>query len=195
MTGKLLDSINSDIPASTVRIELVEALKDKFNYDVTILDKGTLVVAQQVGRAEFGQKRIPLKIDQIELISGEVIKVDGSLGDESGANAVPGRVNAHVGSLLLATGINAVLNIGLGYAVGTPGRGQFYMDPAQSAAQQAGQSVAQDVNSYTRQVFKVPPTIEVDAHKKDKYGNPVPVYVTLSLLENIQMNRAPAIAR
>jgi type IV secretory pathway VirB10-like protein len=195
MTGKLLDSINSDIPASTIRIELSDDLTDKFRYDTVILDKGSVIIAQQVGKAEFGQKRIPLKIEQIELITGEVIKVDGGVGDTDGAAGVPGKVNAHIGGLLLATGINAVMNIGLGYASGTPGRGQYYQDPSQRAAQDMGQSVARDVNEYTRQVLKRPPTIEVDAQKKDKHGTPLPVYVTVSLVDNIQLNRAPALAR
>jgi type IV secretory pathway VirB10-like protein len=190
MTGKLLDNINTDIPASTIRIELTEDLVDKFNYGEVILPAKTIVINQQVGKAEFGQKRIPLKIEQFEPPTGEVIKVEGGIGDQDGAAGVPGKVNAHIGGLLLATGINAFMNIGLGYATGTPGRGQFYQDPAQRAAQDAGQSVARDVNEYTRQVLKRPPTIEVDAQKKDK-----PVYVTIALTENIQLNRAPMIAR
>jgi type IV secretory pathway VirB10-like protein len=190
MTGKLLDNINTDIPASTIRIELTEDLVDKFNYGEVILPAKTIVINQQVGKAEFGQKRIPLKIEQFEPPTGEVIKVEGGIGDQNGAAGVPGKVNAHIGGLLLATGINAFMNIGLGYATGTPGRGQFYQDPAQRAAQDAGQSVARDVNEYTRQVLKRPPTIEVDAHKQG-----TPAMVTIFLTENIQLNRAPTVAR
>jgi type IV secretory pathway VirB10-like protein len=189
MNAKLLDSINSDIPASTIRLALTTPLFDKFDYDTVILDKGTIIVAQQVGKAEFGQVRIPLKIEQIEPPSGEVIKVDGGVGDQQGAAGVPGAVDAHVGQLLLATGINAVLNLGLGYAVGTPGRGEHYEDPAQRAVTDASRSVAQDANSYSRQVLRRPPTITVDAENEKRK------FVTISLLENIQLHRPPAVAR
>jgi type IV secretory pathway VirB10-like protein len=195
LTGKLLDSINTDIPASTIRVELIEDVLDKFNYKTVIVPRGSIIITQQVGKAEFGQKRVPLSIEQIEIIDGPVIFVKGGIGDDKGAAGVPGRVNAHIGQLLLATGINAIMQLGLSNAGGTPGRGQYYQNPTQDALQQAGQSVAQDVNSYTKQVLKVPPTIEVDAHKKRKDGTPQPVLVSISLLDNIQLNREPVIAR
>jgi type IV secretory pathway VirB10-like protein len=168
MTGRLLDNINSDIPAQTIRIALTEDLVDKFRYHTVILPADSIVIAQQVGKAEFGQARIPLTIEQIEPPTGEVIGVEGAIGDEHGAAGVPGKVNAHIPSLVLAAGINALMYLGLNTAAGTPGAGHYYQDPAQSAAQQAGQAISQDVNSYTRQVLKRPPTIEVDAEKKPK---------------------------
>jgi Bacterial conjugation TrbI-like protein len=192
MTGVLLDSINTDIPSNTIRIELTEDLKDKFSYDQTILARKTIVIAQQVGKAEFGQKRVPLKIEQFEPPTGEVLKVEGGIGDKDGAAGVPGKVNGHLPELLLAAGINAVMNLGLGYATGTPGAGQFYQDPAQRAAQDAGQSVARDVNEYTRQVLKRSPTIDVDAHPKKAKDIPI---VTIFLTENLQLNHAPVVAK
>lgn len=194
LKGQLLDNINSDIPAKNIKILVTETLMDKFNYRRPIVERKGIVIASQVGTTTFGQARLPLKVEQIEFPTGEILTVDSEVADQRGAAGVPGKVDAHIPQLLLATGINAVLNLGLGYAVGTPGRGQYYQDPAQEAARDAGQSVARDVNSYTNQVLKRPPTITVTV--KDKDGKALtPVFVTIQFLKNIQFKEEATIVR
>lgn len=182
LVARLVDNINSDIPAKNIKMEVIEPLYDKFGYYTLLAEVGSIVIASQEGTTSFGQERIPLKVEQIELPWGGILAVESTVGDEHGAAGVTGKVNAHIPQLLLAAGINAVMNIGLGYAAGTPGRGQYYQDPAQQAVQDAGRSVANDVNSFSRQVLKRPPTIEVDAKNRKK-----PKIVTIEFLKNIQL--------
>ena len=196
LVGRLLNKINSDIPANTIRIVLTipvfggnEAMPDRWKQTTPLLDKGSIVIVKQVGKAEFGQARIPLHVEEVELPNGAVVALKGQAGDKDGAAGVPGKVNAHLGQLLLATGINAVLNLGLNAAAGTPGQNQFYQNPVQKAAEDAGQSVARDVNEYSRQVLRRPPTIEVS--KDDpKYYN-----VTIELEENLMFHHKPTVIR
>ena len=122
---------------------------------------------------------------QLELPSGEVIALAGNIGEEDGSNGLTGKVNNHYGKLLLATGISAVLNIGVRSAAGTPGANQFFRNPIQDAAQDLGQGVQQEAQRAVDRELRVPPTIERKAL----------TFCTINLLENIQFNRPPLVAR
>jgi type IV secretion system protein VirB10 len=183
LPGRTLDDIDSSIPGM-VRIVLTTPVYDKFNYDEEILAKGSIVIATQVGRPTYGNSRLELKLDQIETPSGEVIALKSMVGDDHGAQGLTGRVNNHIGKLVLATGLSALLNIGIKSAAGTPGRGQYYQDPVQSATQDIGQSVQRDAQSIVDRELRIPPTITV------KSGT----FCTIGLLENVTFSKKPVVA-
>jgi type IV secretion system protein VirB10 len=184
LVGETTQAIDSSIPG-TVRVRLTEDVWDKFGYHRVILPAGSLVIAEQQGSPQFGARRLEMALQQIELPTSEVIALKASLGDQDGANGLTGKVNNHYGKLIGATLINAVLNIGIRSAAGTPAAGVYFQNPAQAAAQDVAQSTAGDINRLAAQQLKVPPTIEIPAHTP----------VTISLAENIQFNRPPILAK
>ena len=184
ITCRLLQAINSEIPG-TLKLETTTPILDKFGYDTEILPVKTLVIAVQVGQPQYGNKRLQVSLEQLELPSGEVIALKANVGEEDGSNGLTGKVNNHYGKLLLATGISAILNIGVRSAVGTPGANQFFRSPIQEAAQDVGQSVQQETQRAVDRELRVPPTIEREEL----------TFCTINLLENIQFNRPPHVAR
>jgi type IV secretory pathway VirB10-like protein len=184
ITCRLLQGINSEIPG-TLKLETTTPILDKFGYDTEILPVKTLVIAQQVGQPQYGNKRLRVALEQLELPSGEVIALKANIGEEDGSNGLTGKVNNHYGKLLLATGISAILNIGVRSAGGTPGTNQFFRSPLQDAAQDVGQSVQQETQRAVDRELRVPPTIEREGL----------TFCTINLLENIQFNRPPHVAR
>jgi type IV secretion system protein VirB10 len=163
MIGRLKRSVNSDIPGIVV-CELSIPLFDKFGYGEIILDKKTDVILKQPKeRLDYGSRRVAMVLDQIEPPSGEILVAKGFIEDQDGKAGMTGRVNNHWLQLGAAVLINAGLSLGTQSLAGTPGRGQFYADPAQQAARDAAQSFSQDTRSIVNQQLKVPPTIEIDA--------------------------------
>ena len=184
ITCRLLQAINSEIPG-TLKLETTTPILDKFGYDTEILPVKTLVIAEQVGGPVYGNKRLRVSLEQLELPSGEVIALKANVGEEDGSNGLTGKVNNHYGKLLLHAGISAILNIGARSAVGTPGANQFFRSPIQDAAQDVGQSVQQETQRAVDRELRVPPTIEREEL----------TFCTINLLENIQFNRPPHVAR
>jgi hypothetical protein len=146
LAGRLLQAVNSDIPGQ-LKIQLTTPVLDKFGYDTTILPKETLAIASQEGKPQHGTARLALKLEQLELPSGEVVNLKATVGDQDGANGMAGKVNGHYGKLLLAAG--------------TPSG--FYQNPAQEAARDVGQSVQRDAQSVVDRELRVPPTITIPA--------------------------------
>jgi len=184
LEGELLQVLHSDIQGQLL-IRLTIPVFDKFGYDVTILPKGTLVVAYQDEKPEYGQTRLKVRLKQLELPSGEVVRLSGTVGDEDGSNGLSGKVNNHYGKLALATGISAVLNIGARSLVGTPGTNQFFQNPAQQAAQDIGSDVQQSAKGIVDRELKIPPTISRKAM----------TFCSIKLDKNIQFNRPPIVAQ
>jgi type IV secretory pathway VirB10-like protein len=144
-----------------------------------------MVVTKQVGKAEYGQKRLDVTIQQIEFPGklGVVWSVKGDVGDEKGARGVTGPVNNHVFSLLGAVAINAVLSLGTNAIAGTPTG--FYQNPAQQAARETSQSASGDIRKITDAQLKVPPTIEP----------PKGTICTIHLSENVTFSKNPTLVR
>jgi len=182
LAGRLQNSLSSDIPG-IAKIELTIPLYDKFGYSHMILDKGTLVIAKQEGRPEYGNTRLKVVIDQLELVTGEVVKLQAVTEDAEGKTGLTGRVNNHVAKLIGATLINAAISLGSNSLAGTPSG--FYQNPAQQAARETSQSVSNDIRSITSQQLKVPPTIDIPAG--------IPVLIQLD--ENVQFNYPAVVAR
>ena len=184
LTAMLLQAVHSDMPGQ-VKMILTEPVLDKFGYDTVILPKDTIIIAVQIGRPSFGSTRLELKLEQLELPSGEVIELRANLGDTEGASGIRGKVNNHLAKVILATGLSALLNIGVKTAVGTPGSGEFFRTPIQDAAQDVGASVQRDASSLIDKTLRIPPTITIKAG----------TFCTVNLLENMQFNRPPHLAR
>jgi len=185
LTGRLLQAVNSDIPGGQVKMQLTTPVLDRFGYDTVILPKDTLIIASQDTAVRYGTTRLGLKIEQLELPSGEVIAVQAMVGDQSGANGVPGKVNNHLGKVILATGLSAILNIGVRTATGTPGAGQFFQNPIQQTGADIGQAVQRDTQSIIDRELRVPPTVTI----------PAGTFCTINLTENITFARPPVMAR
>ena len=164
LTGQLLQAIHSEIPGQ-LKIILTTPVLDKFGYDTTILPRGTLVIAQQVGQPQYANTRLNVSIEQLELPSGEVVGLRATVGEEDGSTGLKGKVNNHYGKLLLATGVSAILNIGVRSAAGTPGANQFFRNPLQEAAQDVGQGVQQEAQRVVDRELRVPPTISRESAK------------------------------
>lgn len=162
LIGQLRRSVNSDIPG-IAQCQLSIPVFDKFGYGTTILDKGTIAILKQESKLEYGATRVAIKLDQLELPSGEVVVAKAVVEDAEGKTGLTGKVNNHYGKLILATGINALLSLGTQSLAGTPGRGQFFENPAQQAARDISQSTSQDIRKITDAQLKVPPTIEIRA--------------------------------
>lgn len=184
LTGRLLQAVHSEKPGQ-VKIQLTVPVLDKFGYDTTILPKDTLVIATQGSRTQYGDSRLGLKIEQLELPSGEVIDVRATVGDDAGSHGMKGKVNNHYGKLILGVGLNALLNIGIKSAVGTPGPQQFFRNPVEDAAQDIGQAVQGAAASVIGRELQVSPTITI----------PVGTFCTINLLENMTFSRPPVVAR
>jgi type IV secretory pathway VirB10-like protein len=184
LAGRLVDAVNSDIPGQ-MRIALTIPLFDKFEGNYEILPKDTLIIANQEGRPDHGSTRLNLKLEQIELPTGEVISLKATVGDSQGANGLKADVNGHYGKLFLAAGISAILNIGVQSVAGTPGAGQFYQNPAQAAAGDMGRSVQRDAQSVVDRELRIPPTLTL----------PSGTVCTINLQENITFSRRPVVVR
>lgn len=184
LAGRILDPLQSDLPGR-IKIALTVPTFDKFGQGVTILPKDTLVIAQQVSVPQYGQTRLQVRLIQLELPGGEVVSLNAMVGDDQGTNGLSGRVNNHYGKLLLATGIAAVLNIGVQAAVGTPGPQEFFRSPVQDAAKDVGQGVQQEAQKVVDRELRVPPTITRKAG----------TFCVITLEENLQFNRPPMVAR
>jgi hypothetical protein len=85
--------------------------------------------------------------------------------------------------------INALVNLGGGYVTGTPGRGQYYQDPAQRAAQDAAQSIQQDTRTVVTRELKRGPTITRDPNR------PGERFCTIQMLKNIQFSERPVVVK
>mgnify|MGYP001459836709 CR=1 FL=1 len=182
LPGRLKRSVNSDIPGIAL-CELSIPIYDKFHYGQLILDKGSILVLKQEGTLSYGQSRIRMKLDQIEPPSGEVIVATAIVEDAEGKTGLSGRLNNHVLKLVGATAINALLTLGTQGLAGTPGRGQYFENPAQVAARDVTSSTSRDIRTITDAQLRVPPTVEIDAG----------TVCLVQLDENVQFSKQPVV--
>jgi type IV secretory pathway VirB10-like protein len=180
---RLVDAINTDIPGQ-IRLALTVPVFDRFRREYEILPKDTQIIAMQEGKLQYGNRRANVKLQQLELPTGEVIHLNGTVGDEQG-NGLGLNIDNHLGKLLLATGISAILNIGVRSAAGTPGAGSYFQNPIQSAAGDIGAGVQKQAESVVDRELRVPPTGTRDAETA----------CSVNLLENIQFHRRPVVVR
>ena len=192
--GVLIDNLNSDTPNQFT----IMVTRDVLGYghpETILIPQFSSIIGELTGEVRFGQTRFDITVDQIITPDRRVIELRKTkVGDSTGAGGSNGDVNNHYGKLLLGVGISAVLNIGAGYATGTPGPGQYYQNPAQKAGQDFAQGVQREASSVLQQ-FRIPPTLTLDACKrlKSNKGNCTPTEVSIRLHENLSFQTNPTL--
>ena len=84
---------------------------------------------------------------------------------------------------------NALVSLGGGYLVGTPGRGQYYQDPSQKAMEEATRSVQQDTKTIIGRELKRGPSITRDPNRKGER------WCTIQMLKNVQFSEKPQVVK
>jgi len=177
--GLLLGAINSDIPGQ-IKILVTRDVTDKLGQGHVLIPQQAIVLGHQSGKAVYGQNRIQVDLEEMEFPDGTVLSfAKGGLADRSGAMGTAGHVQNHIGSLLAAAGVSAVLSVGIRSPFGnTQG---FQATMPQQLTDAAGQSVSQSGQAIVQRELQRAPTITV----------PAGVEVTLSLLENLSLAHPP----
>ncbi len=178
--GKLLTNLNSDIPGS-VFIMVTRDVLDIDQRGFVLIPQFTRIFAKQTGKPEFGQTRFDITVYKMRFPDGTLMQVDqdSKLSDRDGSNGLDANVDNHFGKLLLGTGISAILNVGASSIAGTPSG--FFQNPAQQAAQQAGQSIQRDADNVVKAQLKVAPTLKREAGTE----------VTLHLSQSYNFGKTP----
>lgn len=185
---ELLALIDTDAPGQ-IQLGLTVPVFGFYGQGEELFPKGSRVIGTQAGKAEYGKKTIEVKLEQIHLPNGTIVEIPGEVGNEDASNQLNGRVNNHWGATVAAAAINALINLGGGYVTGTPGRGEFYMDPAQRAAQEAAQSAQQDARAVVARELKRGPSITRDPNRKGER------FCTIQILKNIQFSARPVVVK
>lgn len=179
---RLVENVNSDLPGSLV-FEVTAPVFGFHGKGDEIIPKGAKILGAVEGQAQYGQTVVPIKVQQVQDVdTGAVIGVKATMGNDWPDDF---KTNNHYGKLILAAGLSAVLNIGVQTAAGTPGRGQYYQDPVQSAASDATKDIQSSAKSIIDRQLKVPPTI---TRAKGTFA-------TIKLTENYQFNHEPTLAK
>jgi Type IV secretory pathway, VirB10 components len=185
---ELLQKIDSDAPGQ-IQLGLTVPVFGFYGQGDELFPKGSKVVAMPVGKPDYGAKTIEVKLEQVHTPAGIVVEIPGDLGNEDGSSQLSGKVNSHWGATIGAAAINALINLGGGYLTGTPGRGQYYQDPAQKAMQEAAQSAQQDARTVVTRELKRGPTITRDPNRAGER------FCTIQMLKNIQFSSHPLVVK
>ena len=179
---EVLHLIDSDAPGQ-IQLGLTVPVFGFYGQGEELFPKGSKIVAMPGGKPDYGQKTLEVKLEQAHLPNGTIVEIPGALGNEDGSSGgLKGKVNSHWGSIVAAAAVNALVNLGGGYLTGTPGRGEFYLDPAQNAAREAGQSIQQDTKTIVTRELKRGPTITRDPHRTGER------FCTIQILKNLQFS-------
>ena len=177
--GVLLHEVDSDLPGQ-LRIMVTRAVQDKFGQGVTLVPQHTILLGEQQGKTAYGINRLDVAIVELEFPDGTLVNLaKAKLTDKSGAVGGAGHTNNHYGSLLLGTGISALLSIGARAPFGNTEGFQ------PSLSQDFGRDVAQGVNQSGQRVVGREllrnPTITIKAGTE----------VAVQLQENLSFATAP----
>ena len=182
VNGLLMQDLNSDAPAGTIRIKVTQDVVDRWGLGNVLIRLDSTFLGTMEGSAKYGQQRIPGAISMVILPDGTAVQLSKSqAGDAMGAAGIPANVNNHYGALILGAGIQMMLNIGTRAVAGsTTG-----FNP--TLEQEFAQDVARGVNRFgqdvTRRELQRNPTLSQD------YGFPV----TIQFSENISFQSQPTL--
>lgn len=178
--GLLLHEVNSDIPGP-VRIMVTQDVRDRFGGQHVLIPQYATVLGALETRPVYGQTRLAVDLDGIELPDGTVIQLTkAKLGDRGGATGADATVNNHWGKVIVGAGISAVLSIGARGPFGN--QAGFAPSLPQEFAGDVSQSLNRTGQQVVRRATEVPPTLTVEA------GTPV----TIQLSEHLSFQQ-PAI--
>jgi type IV secretory pathway VirB10-like protein len=166
---------------ATVRVRTSETLYDRWGLQEVLVPMDSYVMATMEGTPRRGQNRVGLGVEKIQLPDGSDIGIAGKVGDATGAVGVPGKVNNHYPELLVGAILTTALSVGARtFAGNTQG---FNPTLEQEFARDMGQSVNQTGNQIIRDLFNIPPTIEV----------PAQLPVTIQLRQNVSLQGTPVL--
>jgi type IV secretion system protein VirB10 len=180
--GITIDEMVSDIPGQ-YKIRVSVPVYDRFEREVELIPKDSIVIITQKRVPGYGEKRLELAVEEIQPPTPEVISLKASVSDKEGGAGVRGNVDNHLPQLILATVISTAINVGGRVAAGNPQGYQYSV--GQEVVRDAGQQVSQDAKSILDRTLRVPPTITVPAQTP----------VSVSLLENVTFSRKPLVVR
>jgi type IV secretory pathway VirB10-like protein len=181
LTGQTLGAITSNIPG-VIRILVTKDVTDKFGQGVVVVPAQTIVIAQQTGRPEYGDARLQIEVQQLELPTGEVAVLTGTAGDASGNHGLTGKVNNHWGQVIGAAGLSAILSLGARLPLGDTTSYQSTMP--QQLADQFGNAMNRAGQGVVQRSLQVKPTITI----------PAGVPVTVQLTQNLSFQTKPVVA-
>jgi type IV secretion system protein VirB10 len=181
LTGQTMGEITSDIPG-VIRILVTKDTVDKFGQGVVVVPAQTIVIAQQTGRPEYGDARLPIEVHQLEFPTGEVAVLQGTAGDASGNQGLTGTVNNHWGQLIGAAGLSAVLSLGARLPLGDTS--SYHSTLPQQLADQFGNAINRAGQGMVQRGLQVKPTITI----------PAGVPATVQLSQNISFQTKPVVA-
>lgn len=180
--GITIDEMVSDIPGQ-YKIRVSVPVYDRFEREVELIPKDSIVIITQKRVPGYGEKRLELVVEEIQPPTPEVISLKAAVSDKEGGAGVRGNVDNHLPQLILATVISTAINVGGRVAAGNPQGYQYSV--GQEVVRDAGQQVSQDAKSILDRTLRVPPTITVPAQTP----------VSVSLLENVTFSRKPLVVR
>lgn len=158
---QLTTNINSDIPG-LVLCKVTQAVEDRWGHGHTIIPVDTVFLGATSGKTDFGQERLPVSIGMAIFPDGKSVAWDkAQMGDEMAAAGVPASVDNHYVKLFIGVGLQALLNVGVRYAAGSPGVGQYQPTLPQEFAEQAARGINQAGQRILQQ-FIVKPTLTQD---------------------------------
>jgi type IV secretory pathway VirB10-like protein len=186
---EVLQKIDSDAPGQ-IQLRLTVPVYGYYGQGDELFPKDSKIVAMPEGKPDYGDRTLAVKLDQAHLPDGTIVEIPGNLGNEDGSSGgLKGKVNNHWDKVFLSAAANALVSLGGGYLAGTPGRNQFYQDPAQRSLEEASRSIQQDTKSVIGRELKRGPTITRDPSRKGER------FCTIQMLKNIQFGATPPIIK
>ena len=178
---EVLALIDTDAPGQ-IQLQLTLPAFGYYGQGDELFPKGSRVIGKQEGKPEYGARTIAVKLEQVHLPNGTIVEIPGEVGNEDGSNQLKGKTNNHWGPLFAGAVANALVSLGGGYITGTPGKNQYYQDPAQQAMAEGARSFQQDAKTVITRETKRPPTITRDPKRKDER------FCTIQMLKNLQFS-------
>lgn len=138
-------SINSDEPG-TLRFLVTQNVMDTQGGNHVLIPQFTRGVSVMDGALREHQERVPFRVKSLRFPDGTFLPFDAQLGDRSGANAVPGTVNRHLGEKALAILGSAILSVGARIPFGStdnyhPNLAQEFAEDFSGGINRAGQQI------------------------------------------------------
>jgi type IV secretion system protein VirB10 len=178
-----LQRIVSDIPGP-VRLLVTRNVMDRWQHHV-LIPQQSLLIGEQSGKPAFGESRLAFTVSEVHFPDGVILELGkAKLSDQSGQQGLTGQVDAHIPSLLLATGLSAVLNIGARSAVSGNGN-QFRPSVEEDAVREAGQDAQQTAKGLIDRTLRRPPTITIKEGQE----------VTVQFSDNLSLAASPRIVK
>jgi type IV secretory pathway VirB10-like protein len=160
LSGITTTEIVSDIPGRVV-IRVTRDMLDKFLSGHVLIPQHSLVIAEQAS-ATSDTNRLSVILKQIEFPDGTILPLTSKVADQYGATGLTGKADYHIGRVLVAAGLSALLSIGTRVPTGnTEG---FVPTVGQQTTQQLGADIARTGADIVKREVSRPVTITIPAN-------------------------------